>query len=227
MKRGKELDSMLVLFEKRIRDNNSLTPKMRDILQASLELFAGKGYSNTSTKDIAKAANVAEGTIFKHFGSKENLLYATLIPLLKHTLAQEWKLQLIEVLEDIEDYPFDRFLREVLEKKVTYAGDNLKVFKILYMEFLYQEDMRKNLLTLIPKDLVKEINDVFDYYKQKKQMVNLPNKELFRFLAGTLMTFILTSELISSTEEEKAKEMENMIIFLIKGLTPVQQFDND
>ncbi len=218
---------MLVLFEKRIRDNNSLTPKMRDILQASLELFAGKGYSNTSTKDIAKAANVAEGTIFKHFGSKENLLYATLIPLLKHTLAQEWKLQLIEVLEDIEDYPFDRFLREVLEKKVTYAGDNLKVFKILYMEFLYQEDMRKNLLTLIPKDLVKEINDVFDYYKQKKQMVNLPNKELFRFLAGTLMTFILTSELISSTEEEKAKEMENMIIFLIKGLTPVQQFDND
>ena len=58
-------------------------------------------------------------------------------------------------------------------------------------------------------------------------MVNLPNKELFRFLAGTLMTFILTSELISSTEEEKAKEMENMIIFLIKGLTPVQQFDND
>ena len=218
---------MLVLFEKRIRDNNSLTPKMKDILQASLELFAGKGYSNTSTKDIAKAANVAEGTIFKHFGSKENLLYATLIPLLKHTLAQEWKLQLIEVLEDIEDYPFDRFLREVLEKKVTYAGDNLKVFKILYMEFLYQEDMRKNLLTLIPKDLVKEINDVFDYYKQKKQMVNLPNKELFRFLAGTLMTFILTSELISSTEEEKAKEMENMIIFLIKGLTPVQQFDND
>ena len=218
---------MLVLFEKRIRDNNSLTPKMKDILQASLELFAGKGYSNTSTKDIAKAANVAEGTIFKHFGSKENLLYATLIPLLKHTLAQEWKLQLIEVLQNIEDYPFERFLREVLEKKVTYAGDNLKVFKILYMEFLYQEDMRKNLLTLIPKDLVKEINDVFDYYKQKKQMVNLPNKELFRFLAGTLMTFILTSELISSTEEEKAKEMENMIIFLIKGLTPVQQFDND
>ncbi|MEG0267511.1 MAG: helix-turn-helix domain-containing protein [Carnobacterium sp.] len=104
------MDSILVLFEKRIRNNNSLTPKMRDILQASLKLFAGKGYSNTSTKDIAKAANVAEGTIFKHFGSKENLLYATLIPLLKHTLAQEWKLQLIEVVQNIEDYPFQGFL---------------------------------------------------------------------------------------------------------------------
>ncbi|MEG0552456.1 MAG: TetR/AcrR family transcriptional regulator [Carnobacterium sp.] len=221
------MDSILVLFEKRIRNNNSLTPKMRDILQASLKLFAGKGYSNTSTKDIAKAANVAEGTIFKHFGSKENLLYATLIPLLKHTLAQEWTLQLIEVVQNIEDYPFQRFLREVLEKKVTYAGDNLKVFKILYMEFLYQEDMRNNLLTLIPKDIVKEINDVLDYYKQKKQLVNLPNKEIFRFLAGTLMTFVLTIELVSSTEEEKVNEMENMIVFLIKGLAPVQQFDKD
>ncbi|MEG0267510.1 MAG: hypothetical protein RR649_01885 [Carnobacterium sp.] len=87
--------------------------------------------------------------------------------------------------------------------------------------------MRNNLLTLIPKDIVKEINDVLDYYKQKKQLVNLPNKEIFRFLAGTLMTFVLTIELVSSTEEEKVNEMENMIVFLIKGLAPVQQFDKD
>ncbi|SEK65358.1 transcriptional regulator, TetR family [Carnobacterium iners] len=214
------MDSILILFEKRIRDNKSLTPKMIDILKASLELFSCKGYSNTSTKDIAKAANVAEGTIFKHFGSKENLLYATLIPLLKHTLAQEWKDQLALVKQNIEAYPFPIFLREVLEEKTTYAGDNIKVFKILYMEFIYQEDMRKNLMTLIPKDIVKEINEVLDYYKKKKQVVNLPNKELFRFLAGTLMTFVITVELIPATEEEKALEMENMITFLIKGLTP-------
>ena len=130
------------------------------------------------------------------------------------------------------DWTIEKLLKtpkgyEVLEKKVTYAGDNLKVFKILYMEFLYQEDMRNNLLTLIPKDIVKEINDVLDYYKQKKQLVNLPNKEIFRFLAGTLMTFVLTIELVSSTEEEKVNEMENMIVFLIKGLAPVQQFDKD
>ncbi|WP_414840164.1 TetR/AcrR family transcriptional regulator [Carnobacterium sp. TMP28] len=214
------MDSILILFEKRIQDNKSLTPKMRDILKASLELFSCKGYSNTSTKDIAKAANVAEGTIFKHFGSKENLLYATLIPLLKHTLAQEWKDQLTLVKQNIEAYPFPVFLREVLEEKTTYAGDNIKVFKILYMEFIYQEDMRKNLITLIPKDIIKEINEVLDYYKKKQQVVDLPNKELFRFLAGTLMTFVITVELIPATEEKKASEMENMIAFLIKGLTP-------
>ena len=214
------MDSILVLFENRIQGNKSLTPKMRDILKASLELFSCKGYSNTSTKDIAKAANVAEGTIFKHFGSKENLLYATLIPLLKHTLTQEWKEELAEVYKNIDDYPFSIFLREIIEKKMTFAGDNIKVFKILYMEFIYQEDMRDNLLTLIPNEFVKEMNDVIDYYKQEEKIVNLPNKEIFRLLAGTVMTFLITSELVPITEEKKEKEMENMIHFLVKGLTP-------
>lgn len=214
------MDSILVLFENRIQGNKSLTPKMRDILKASLELFSCKGYSNTSTKDIAKAANVAEGTIFKHFGSKENLLYATLIPLLKHTLTQEWKEELAEVYKNIDDYPFSIFLREIIEKKMTFAGDNIKVFKILYMEFIYQEDMRENLLTLIPNEFVKEMNDVIDYYKQEEKIVNLPNKEIFRLLAGTVMTFLITSELVPITEEKKEKEMENMIHFLVKGLTP-------
>lgn len=214
------MDSLLVLFEKRIRDNESLTPKMQDILQASLELFSVKGYSNTSTRDIAKAANVAEGTIFKHFGSKENLLYATLIPLLKHTLAQEWKEQLSLVNQNIEDYPFPVFLKEILGKKITYASDNSKVFKILYMEFIYQENMRDNLVTLIPIEIVKEINEMLDYYKLERQVVDLPNKELFGFLVGTVMTFVITSELVPSIEKDKINEIENMIVFLTKGLTP-------
>lgn len=217
---GEKMDSVLVLFEKRLRDNKDLTPKMKDILQASLELFSEKGYSNTSTKDVAQAAKVAEGTIFKHFGSKENLLYATLIPLLKHTMIEEWQQQLAVVKKNIEDYTFDQFLRKVLEPKITYAGDNIKVFKILYLEYFYQEDLREKLVDLIPGSILIEINDVLDYYKKKQQLINIPNKELFRFLAGTLMTFVLTNNILPSTGATQKKEMDNVITFLIKGLTP-------
>ena len=48
-----------------------------------------KRISNTSTKDIAKAANVAEGTIYKHFGTKENLLYATIFPILRDIIQRK------------------------------------------------------------------------------------------------------------------------------------------
>lgn len=43
------------------------------ILQAALKLFSQKGYLGTTTKEIAKEANVAEVTLFRYFKSKESL----------------------------------------------------------------------------------------------------------------------------------------------------------
>ncbi len=46
------------------------------ILQVALELFANDGYNATSTSKIAEQAEVSEGLIFRHFGSKNGLLEA-------------------------------------------------------------------------------------------------------------------------------------------------------
>jgi AcrR family transcriptional regulator len=43
------------------------------IVQAALPLFARKGYAETTTKDLARAAGVSEPLIYKHFPSKEAL----------------------------------------------------------------------------------------------------------------------------------------------------------
>lgn len=44
------------------------------VLEAANMLFATKGYGATGTADIAREADVSEGSIFYHFGSKRNLL---------------------------------------------------------------------------------------------------------------------------------------------------------
>lgn len=44
------------------------------VLEAAYQLFALQGYQGTGTADIARAANVSEGSIFYHFGSKRALL---------------------------------------------------------------------------------------------------------------------------------------------------------
>jgi len=43
------------------------------ILQKAAELFAGKGFEDTTTRDIALAAGLAAGTMFNYFPSKETL----------------------------------------------------------------------------------------------------------------------------------------------------------
>lgn len=44
------------------------------VVEAAYQLFATRGYAATGTADIARAADVSEGSIFYHFGSKRALL---------------------------------------------------------------------------------------------------------------------------------------------------------
>src|SRR6266702_3132225 len=43
------------------------------ILEKAAELFVGKGFEDTTTRDIALAAGLAAGTMFNYFPSKETL----------------------------------------------------------------------------------------------------------------------------------------------------------
>lgn len=51
--------------------------ELRDrLFQAALQLFARKGYSETTVEDITNAADVGKGTFFNYFPSKEHILAA-------------------------------------------------------------------------------------------------------------------------------------------------------
>jgi TetR/AcrR family transcriptional regulator len=56
----------------------SSVDRRRHILESAVRLFAAKGFSGTTTKEIAAAADVNEAIIFRHFATKEQLYIAIL-----------------------------------------------------------------------------------------------------------------------------------------------------
>jgi AcrR family transcriptional regulator len=56
------------------RETNAMNEKQRQIIEASIDLFAKEGFWNTPTSRIAKHASVGTGTLFNYFESKDLLI---------------------------------------------------------------------------------------------------------------------------------------------------------
>ena len=53
--------------------------KRERILRAAIKVFARKGFYSTRVSEIAKAAGVADGTIYLYFEGKDDLLLAVIV----------------------------------------------------------------------------------------------------------------------------------------------------
>ena len=78
-------------------------PRKRDgeatrqrLLRAALDLYTTVGFRGTTTPAIASRAGVAEGTIYRHFTSKEHLLNEV------YRSAQKWATGLLKEIEEQE-----------------------------------------------------------------------------------------------------------------------------
>jgi len=98
------------------------TPPKRDgaatrqkLLRAGLELFTTLGFRATTTPEIASRAAVAEGTIYRHFSGKEDLLIAA------YREAQDWGVELVRGQEGDKLLPPRDRLLGIARRLVTAA----------------------------------------------------------------------------------------------------------
>ncbi|WP_321493763.1 TetR/AcrR family transcriptional regulator [uncultured Desulfobacter sp.] len=103
------------------------------ILQAATVLFSKNGFKETSTADLAKMINVAEGTIFYHFKTKEKLFLAVL---------EETKKMILEEFDaHMGNLHFDNGMG-MIERAVSFhlylAGKMENQFLLLHRYYPYQ-----------------------------------------------------------------------------------------
>src|SRR6058998_1150537 len=84
---------------------NGSSGKRESILRAATRVFARNGYFNSKVADIARAADVADGTVYLYFKSKEEILHSIFDQNMAEAIAAGRKL-----IENLDD-PREKLLR--------------------------------------------------------------------------------------------------------------------
>ncbi len=96
----------------------SRIPTRQRIVNTALELFASKGITETTTRQIADFAQVNEVTLFRHFGNKHGLLLAVLQECLQKYLVLAQVSESFVGAEMVSDMSTQRDLRQFLKDYV-------------------------------------------------------------------------------------------------------------
>ncbi len=195
------------------------TNKQQKIVETAIKMFAEKGYANTPTSEIAKTAGVAEGTIFRHYGTKDNLLLSVILPFLKESIPDVAEEIFNEVLsENIQC--FEDFLRAFMKNRIGFLHENKEIFRVVVKELFYSEELRKEILPFFSKSILQHLNKVIDLYKERGELMDLPNETLIRmtltFIGGYFVSrFVFWPDYSVENEEE---EVEHIVRFVMDGV---------
>ncbi|WP_245975323.1 TetR/AcrR family transcriptional regulator [Oceanobacillus chungangensis] len=196
-----------------------LTEKQKAILDAATDLFAEKGFAGTSTSEIAKKADVAEGTIFKHFKSKKGLLLSVISPMIK-VIAPMVKKDLNKVFdkdfEEVED-----LIREFIDNRTQFVVKNMTMFRVLIQEIPFHPELKEQFIEHISKDVVVRVREIIAHYQEKGQIGEMPIDSVIRIIVSTVFGHVIAKLLIiDEAEWDDKAELDRTIQFLMKGLAP-------
>jgi AcrR family transcriptional regulator len=108
------------------------------IILAALKLFGEVGYTQASTRLIAETAGVNEVTLFRHFGSKKNLLMTCTDTFNAAGFAATFEAELSG------DYPSD--IARMAQLQLQNTAENLDVLRLLLSDTRTVPELRQAML---------------------------------------------------------------------------------
>ena len=122
-------------FSRRERRSNELRERL---FRAAIQLFARKGYSETTVEDITNAADVGKGTFFNYFPSKEHILASF----------GEMQIAKVQIAADAAlqtPLPIQMFLRNLALDVTSEPARNPAVVRALLQANLSSEPVRETM----------------------------------------------------------------------------------
>lgn len=189
------------------------------ILEAAIEIFAEKGFVSTSTNEIAKKANVAEGTIFRYFKTKKDLLKSIIKPTLVKTIAPFEMDRLSKAVFHLEYETFEDFLKALIKNRMDFAKKNTAVIKIIIQEIPFQDDMQVELKRLFKEKMYPKVAVVLQSFIDKGQISEMSVPTILRLIISSVVGLVISTVVLGDSPIwDEELETQRTIEFIKKGL---------
>ncbi|WP_299184179.1 TetR/AcrR family transcriptional regulator [uncultured Chryseobacterium sp.] len=204
--------------------NRVMITKEENILFAAEALFAEKGFEGTSTREIAKAANVNISMISYYFGSKEKL-YEKLV----EYRMNEGRFFAKDILERTDINEWEK-MEKIIEQFAGRVRNQRCFYRIMQREQLHAENPQiVEFLKQTKLGFISMYSQILESGLKKGIFTkNPPIYLLHSTISGTMFYAFngkeMYKEFLSNTEDDKAfderyyTELKNHIKYILKDL---------
>ncbi|WP_407272677.1 TetR/AcrR family transcriptional regulator [Radiobacillus sp. PE A8.2] len=197
----------------------SLTTKQAKIIISAIEIFAEKGYAATSTSEIAKQAGVAEGTIFRHFPTKKDLLLSIVKPGLMKLAVPFFASQMVNDIFKKEFNEFEDLLRAFITNRLEFVEGNLPLIKIVLQEIAFHEEIQIVLKENFQAKVYPRLEEVIIAFQKQGKLKEFPIPTIIRFSLSTFLGFVITRYIVMPNKQwDNEREIDDMITFIMNGI---------
>jgi AcrR family transcriptional regulator len=193
----------------------ALTARQRRILEAAVEVFAERGFEGATTAAIAQRAGVAEGTLFKRYRTKRDLLLAVLGPYLLEIGATGLRPILESALDD-DSLGLQDFLLAVVRDRVRFARSQPAIIRILVQEAPFHPEVLAGVAGLGST----AIRVVERFQRRGEIDPALPPATIVRMVFCTLAGLLLGDVFVLLPSPDDPRALEDTVQVLARGLAP-------
>lgn len=198
------------------------TPKVvedrrEQIIDAAMRVFAQKGYSNATNKDIAREAGITPGLIYYYFESKEALLYAILEARSPLKLMASFPPQTLELPPE-QFFPL--LMRQVLA--IVEGEEMIDLFRVMIPELVHNPAM-----LVLPVSFFPRILGFLGSYVEAKiasgEIRPLDSSLVVQTLAGGMMSFVIRRQLLHdplALQYTHEQIVQAIVDSFLKGILP-------
>lgn len=141
------------------------------ILEAAVDMFGEKGYASTSTSEIAKRAGVAEGTIFRYYKTKKDLLLAVVMPTLTKFAAPFFVQAFAKEIFKTDYESYEGLLRVVIHNRFEFAKKHFPMIKILIQEVPFQPELKSEIQQLVETELLSHFKKLIVKFQEEGELL--------------------------------------------------------